>query len=302
MASTSIPPDAGATQLDVTVDYGTLFVVATPIGNRDDLSPRARQTLAGADLIAAEDTRHTGRLLSHFGIETKLLAVHEHNEERRVPELIARLTGGASVALVSDAGTPLVSDPGYRLVVAAHEAGVRVSPVPGPSAVLCALSAAGLPTDRFCFEGFLPAKADARRAVLEALRDEPRTLVFLESVHKIRDSITDLAQTFGADRLAFIGRELTKVYEQCVRDSLGGLAARLGDGTLPAKGEFVVVVAGSGRAGRETASFPDQALLAELVKVMPGKQAAEIVARISGRRRNEVYREMLELKDEESGD
>ena len=164
---------------------GTLFVVATPIGNLEDLTPRARQTLAAVDFVAAEDTRHTGRLLSHFGVKTRLLALHDHNEADRVGEIIKALQSGQSVALVSDAGTPLISDPGYRVVQAAHEAGITVSPIPGPSALTAALSVAGLPTDRFCFEGFLPARQKARRDRLANLRGEPRTMVFYESVHRM---------------------------------------------------------------------------------------------------------------------
>jgi len=202
---------------------GTLFIVATPIGNLEDLAPRARQTLANVDLIAAEDTRRTGRLLSHFGIKTRLYALHDHNEEESAESLVAELANGRSVALVSDAGTPLLSDPGYRLVRAAHRDGVPVSPIPGPSALTTALSVAGLPTDRFCFEGFLPAKAKARRAVLVSLVNEPRTMIFYESVHRIEKTLEDLVSIFGAGRPAFVGRELSKVYEQCVQARLDEL-------------------------------------------------------------------------------
>ena len=176
---------------------GKLFIVATPIGNLEDLTPRARQALAEVDLIAAEDTRHTGRLLSHIGVKTRLLALHDHNEQQVVPKLIVALESGQSVALVSDAGTPLVSDPGYRLVQAAHANDIVVSPIPGPSAVTAALSAAGLPTDRFCFEGFLPAKKAARLSALETLGRETRTLVFFESVHRIAEVLADLCDVFG---------------------------------------------------------------------------------------------------------
>ncbi len=189
----------------------TLFVVATPIGNLDDLSPRARKVLEEADLIAAEDTRHTGRLLSHFGIKSRLLALHEHNEEALVAGLIGKLQEGQNIALVSDAGTPLISDPGFRLLRAAHENGIRVSPVPGPSALLAALSVAGLPIDRFCFEGFLPAKQSARLKRLQKLAQETRTIVCFESVHRIADCLGDLVQTFGTERQAFIGREISKL-------------------------------------------------------------------------------------------
>ena len=276
------------------MESGTLFVVATPIGNRDDLSPRARQILRDVDLIAAEDTRHTGRLLSHFGIKTPQIALHEHNEEQKVGELIGRLGEGTSIALVSDAGTPLVSDPGFRLLDAAHAAGIPVSPVPGPSAVISALSVAGLPTDRFAFEGFLPARPKARRAALAALAAEPRTLVFFESVHKIKAALPDLVAVFGADRMAFIGREISKLHEQCVRAPLGRLSAALEDGQIVAKGEFVLVVAGCpDGAGSERDEVSMRALLAELMAVLPGSQAVDIVSRVTGRRRNEVYNAML---------
>lgn len=279
---------------DNRLESGTLFVVATPIGNRDDLSPRARQILRDVDLIAAEDTRHTGRLLSHFGIKTPQIALHEHNEEQKVGELIGRLAEGVSIALVSDAGTPLVSDPGFRLLDAAHAAGIPVSPVPGPSAVISALSVAGLPTDRFAFEGFLPARQQARRAALAALAAEPRTLVFFESVHKIKAALPDLVATFGAGRMAFIGREISKLHEQCVRAPLGRLSAALDDGEIVAKGEFVLVVAGCPDGpGSERDEVSMRALLAELMAVLPGSQAVDIVARVTGRRRNEVYNAML---------
>ena len=176
---------------------GTLFVVATPIGNLDDLSTRAQRTLRDVDVIAAEDTRHTGRLLSHFAIKTPQIALHEHNEQQVVPALAGRLLDGESVALVSDAGTPLISDPGFRLIDAAHAGNVPVSPIPGPSAVTAALSVAGIGTDRFCFEGFLPAKTEARRARLKALSREPRSLVFFVSVHKVDAVLADLAEAFG---------------------------------------------------------------------------------------------------------
>jgi len=272
---------------------GTLFVVATPIGNRDDLAPRALQILREADLVAAEDTRHTGRLLSHFGVETPLLTLHEHNEAELAAGLIARLTGGENLALVSDAGTPLVSDPGYRLVLAAHQAGVPVSPVPGPSAVIAALSVAGLPTDRFAFEGFPPAKTGARRRALAALSDEPRTLVFLESVHRIGKLLPDLVERFGPDRPAFVGRELTKLHEQCLRGTLGELADALAAGEVPLRGEFVVVVAGSDDPPREPVS-PRRALEL-LLPAVGGRQAVDIVAKLTGVRRNEAYRLMLDL-------
>ena len=276
---------------------GTLFVVATPIGNRADFSPRAKQTLAEATLIAAEDTRHTGRLLSDFGIKTPLKALHEHNETEVVDDVIERLTRGETVALVSDAGTPLISDPGYRLITAAHRAQVNVSPIPGPSAITAALSVAGLPTDRFCFEGFLPAKREARRARLGELREERRSLVFFASVHKIRATLTDLQEAFGEQRSAFMGRELSKLHEQCVSASLADLAQGLEGGRIAEKGEFVLVVSGAPAPSNDDTDGSLLAWLAELSQVMPGRQAVDIVARVSGRRRNAVYKLLLRLKD-----
>ena len=275
---------------------GTLFVVATPIGNRDDLSPRARQSLREVDLIAAEDTRHTGRLLSHFGVKTPQIALHEHNEERVVSDLVERLLAGSSIALVSDAGTPLISDPGYRLLAAAHDAGITVSPLPGPSSLTAALSVAGLPTDRFCFEGFLPAKAVPRQRQLARLAAEPRTLVFLESVHKIGAALPDLAAAFGAERMAFVGRELTKLHEQCVRAPLGELARRIAAGDIVGKGEFVLVVAGAQAPPEDAGDQLMQTLLSELKDALPGRQAVDIVARVTGKRPNDVYQAMLALK------
>ncbi len=276
---------------------GTLFVVATPIGNLEDLSPRTRQTLAEVDLVAAEDTRHTGRLLSHLGVKTRQIALHEHNEVRAVAVVIEQLKHGKSVALVSDAGTPLVSDPGYRLVRAAHENGIKVTPVPGPSAVTAALSICGLPTDRFAFEGFPPAKKAARRKWLQARAADERTLVFFEAVHRIAATLADMVDAFGADREAFLGRELTKLHEQCVVGSLGELLDDVGGGTIASKGEFVVAVRGaSGPAG---SSLEVDRLLAELLQLVPARQAAAIAARITGGRRNALYERILEKADDQ---
>ena len=274
---------------------GTLFVVATPIGNLEDLTPRARQTLARVSLVAAEDTRHTGRLLSHLGLETPLIALHEHNEAQRVGQLIARLCEGEDVALVSDAGTPLVSDPGFRLVQAAHAAGIVVSPVPGPSAVTAALSVAGLPTDRFCFEGFLPAKRAARRARLEDLRNETRTLVFYEAVHRIGDTLGDLCDIFGEQRHGFVGRELTKLHEQCRHDTLGALRAALDSGDITSKGEFVLVVEG-GTPSPASAVDVDRLLLA-LANHLPPKTAAKLAAEITGEKANTLYDRLLAARN-----
>ncbi|MDJ0699681.1 MAG: 16S rRNA (cytidine(1402)-2'-O)-methyltransferase [Woeseiaceae bacterium] len=273
---------------------GTLYVVATPIGNLDDLTLRARQTLADVDIIAAEDTRHTGRLLMHIGVKKPLFALHDYNESEAAAALVKRLEEGASVALVSDAGTPLVSDPGYRLVSRAHEHGIRVSPVPGPSAVTAALSAAGLPTDRFCFEGFLPSRRKARCDVLRALIKETRTMVFYESVHRVAESLADMAAILGDGRAAFLGRELTKLHEQCISGSISELAEAAGDGRIPGKGEFVIIVAGSDE--ESDAAIDAGLLLDELAAVLPPKQAAAITAKVTGGKRNELYQALLDKK------
>lgn len=275
---------------------GKLFIVATPIGNLEDLTPRARQTLAEVDLIAAEDTRHTGRLLSHIGVKTRLLALHDHNEEQVVSKLVAALQSGESIALVSDAGTPLVSDPGYRLVQAAHAGGIVVSPIPGPSAVTAALCVAGLPTDRFCFEGFLPAKKAARRHALETLSRETRTLVFYESVHRIADVLADLCDAFGCERAAFVGRELTKMYEQCVQDTLGSLRDKIADGSIVGKGEFVIVVAGSDASAESTLEI--DRLLQALAAELSAKDAARVAAEATGLKRNDLYKRLLSIRNE----
>ncbi len=268
--------------------HGTLYVVATPIGNLDDLSPRARAVLAKADVIAAEDTRHTRGLLSSISAESRLIAYHEHNEQQRVPELLERLAEGASVALVSDAGTPLISDPGWRLVHAAQDAGANIVPVPGPCAAVVALSAAGLPTDRFVFEGFLPRRDGPRDERLAELARERRTLVFYEAVHRVAATLAALVAAFGGERRAAIARELTKVHEQISVGTLAELAARL-DADIPLLGEFVLVVAGDTsekRADLDAARRVYELLAAE---VEPGT-ALKLTAAITSVARNDLYR------------
>ncbi len=267
---------------------GQLFVVATPIGNLEDLSARARRVLAEVAVIAAEDTRRTRQLLSSFQCDTPLIAVHEHNEAERVPVLCERLAAGEDVALVSDAGTPLISDPGYALVQACRRRGIRVVPVPGPSALLAALQASGLPTDRFAFEGFLPRKAGQRRERLAALAAEPRTLVFFESVHRIAATVADLATSFGAERPATLARELTKMHESVVSDSLGGLAAALRAGTIVERGEFVLVVAGN--VEEQSGGLAEaRRVYALLIEALPADAALKLTARITGVKRNALY-------------
>ncbi|MEX2496714.1 MAG: 16S rRNA (cytidine(1402)-2'-O)-methyltransferase [Woeseia sp.] len=280
----------------MTLIKGTLFVVATPIGNLDDLSPRARQILSEVDVVAAEDTRRTGRLLSHFGIIARQFALHEHNEKEVMQSLIAELEKGLSVALVSDAGTPLLSDPGYQLVRKAHSCNIPVSPVPGPSAAIAALSAAGLPTDACCFEGFLPSRQKARCDRLDALRQESRTMIFYESVHRIRAALADMAAVFGPTREAFVGREMTKLHEQCVAATLADLQVMLKDGRVSAKGEFVIVVAGCRTRRTDASEVAVERLLSELAAHLPGKKAVEITAAVTGHSRNSLYKRMLEMR------
>lgn len=283
---------------------GELRVVATPIGNLADLSPRAREALATADVIAAEDTRHSAQLLRYLGLERPLVSLHEHNEAARIPALIARLQAGENVALVSDAGTPLLSDPGAGLVGAAVAAGLRVTPLPGASALLAALCVAGLPAERFSFEGFLPAKTMARRQALEALANDARTLVFYEAPHRIVDTLSDALGAFGADRQAVVARELTKLHETVYRGSLGELAAMAPKEPNLARGEIVLLVQGHRPvAGGEV--LPVEALrwLRILLPHLAPSRAAAVVAEGLGLRRQAVYTLALSLSaPEDSGD
>ena len=281
---------------------GTLWIVATPIGNLEDFSARAQRILGEVDLVLCEDTRHSGRLLAGFGLRARLASLHEHNEERETPGLIARLEAGESIALVSDAGTPLLSDPGFRLVRAAAAAGLTVSPVPGPSAILAALSVAGLPTDRFAFEGFLPAKTAARRARLEALALEPRTLVLFEAGNRLLALLTDAADMLGPERAAVVARELTKLHESLYRGSLGELAAALQHDPDARRGEVVVVIEGSPQA---VAAEGDEALLARLLPALleelPPSRAVKVAARLSGVPRRRAYELALRLGHGDDG-
>ena len=267
---------------------GTLYVVATPIGNLGDLSPRALDALRAVAAICAEDTRHTRQLLAHYGIEKPLLALHEHNEGEVAGRLVARLAAGESLALVSDAGTPLVSDPGFRLVRAARGAGIKVSPLPGPCAFIAALSVAGLPSDRFAFEGFLPAKAGARRERLARLAGEVRTLAFYESAHRIEDSLADMATAFGADRPAVLARELTKLFETVLDGTLGELRERVAADSNQRKGEFVVLVQGVGEDA-DARIAEGRRLYAKLGEHLPPSTAARLAAELSGAPRKALY-------------
>ena len=268
---------------------GRLQVVATPIGNMSDISARARHALEGADAVAAEDTRRSGALLQALGIARPLLSLHAHNETQRVPEILARLAAGETIALVSDAGTPLLSDPGYELVRAAADAGMEIESVPGPCAVTAALAVAGLPVSRFCFEGFLPARERERRAHLASLADEARTLVFFEAPHRIAATLADLAAELGGDRRAVVARELTKAHETLYRGSLAELAQRAASEDNFRRGEITLVVAGSTR----TASGVDTALLRRAVdllsKELAPSRAAALAAQLTGATRAEAY-------------
>jgi 16S rRNA (cytidine1402-2'-O)-methyltransferase len=267
---------------------GTLYVVATPIGHLADFSPRAQQTLRAVAAICAEDTRHTRPLLAHYGIDTPLLALHEHNEAGIAERIVARLQAGESLALVSDAGTPLISDPGFRLVAAARAAGVKVSPIPGPCALIAALSVAGLPSDRFAFEGFLPAKASARRERLQRLASEPRTLLFYESSHRIEDTLADAVAAFGPQRPAALARELSKLFETVLDGSLAALQARVAADPDQRKGEFVLLIQGAGEdASAKLAE--GRRVYATLIEHLPPSTAAKLAAEITGASRKDLY-------------
>ena len=267
---------------------GTLHVVATPIGNLGDLSPRAQAVLRDVAAICAEDTRRSGQLLAHFGISTPLLALHEHNEEAIAQRVVARLLAGDSLALVSDAGTPLVSDPGYRLVRAARAAGVRVSPVPGACAAIAALSVAGLARDRVAFEGFLPARASARRERLRQLAAETRTLVFYESSHRIVETLEDMAATFGGDRPAVLARELTKLFETVLDGGVSELLTAVQADDNQRKGEFVLVVQGAGEDA-DARLAEGRRVYALLSAQLPPSSAARLAAEITGAPRKALY-------------
>tara|TARA_Y100001951_G_scaffold71658_1_gene58556 strand:+ start:2281 stop:3144 length:864 start_codon:yes stop_codon:yes gene_type:complete len=282
---------------DANSGVGTLYVVATPIGNLEDISARALRVLREVSLIAAEDTRHSSRLLAHFGIQTPLAACHEHNEREEGGRFIGRLLAGEGVALISDAGTPLISDPGYHLVRQARAAGVAVVPVPGACALIAALSAAGLPSDRFIFEGFLPAKAVARRARLEALKEEPRTLIFYEAPHRILESLGDFQEVFGGDRMAVLGRELTKTFETLKGLPLSELCAWVEADSNQQRGECVVLVEGWHPRQDESAVNAEALRVLDLLLAeMPLKRAAAIAADITGLRKNLLYQAALERK------
>ncbi len=272
---------------------GTLYIVATPIGNLADLSERAIEILKQVDIIAAEDTRHSKTLLERFVVTTKTIAYHEHNEEKVTPQLVQQLLEGQSIALISDAGTPLINDPGYKLVSAAHDNKIQVVPIPGPSAIITALSASGIATNKFIFEGYLPPKKEARKTRLNELKNETRTLVFYEAPHRIMESVKIMQSILGEERRVTLARELTKQFEQIVRDSLKEINNKLENEEIKHKGEFVVIVEGA-----KDVSVSDEEVLRInhiLSEKLSPKDAAALTARITGRKKNEVY--ALSLKN-----
>lgn len=274
---------------------GILYVVATPIGNLEDLSARAASTLSSVAVVAAEDTRHSGRLLSHLGIQTELISCHEHNEAKRIPELLQRLQAGEDVALISDAGTPLISDPGYRLVAEAAATGIRVCPVPGSSAVMAALSVAGLPTDEFLFAGFLPTTTKRRAEKLAELAGARSTLVLFESVHRISECLHALVEAFGPDRQAVAARELTKLHETIYRGTLAEVLQQVDSAAGATKGEYTLVISGAAE------ELPETAELDRVLEVMLGylgvRQAADAAAKLLGVRKNKAYKRALQLRE-----
>jgi len=275
---------------------GVLYVVATPIGNLSDMSQRAVEVLNTVDRIAAEDTRRTGRLLQHYAIQTPMVALHEHNERELAPGLVKQIGEGQTLALVSDAGTPLISDPGYRMVRLAREAGVNIIPVPGPSALIAALSASGLPTDHFVFEGFLPSRQTARKARLEALRSEPRTLVFYEASHRIVDCLKDMLVVYGVERRAVLARELTKQFETIRDGTLQELVRWISDDPNQQKGEFVVIVEGEQANEAHAVDAEAERILNLLLDELPIKTAAKLAARITGVNKRALYDRALQIK------
>lgn len=277
---------------------GTLYVVATPIGNLQDITLRALETLKSADLVAAEDTRHTAGLLSHFGLHKKMLALHEHNERQAGEKILQALQSGQNVALVSDAGTPGISDPGAVLVDMAHAAGFRVVPLPGPCAAAAALSAGGLTQPHFLFYGFLPATGAQRRKAIESLREVAATLVFYEAPHRILDCVADLAQALGPARGLVVARELTKTFETIHRTTLGEAGAWLHEDANRQRGEFVLLV--EGHAPQAAAEVDAEALrvLQLLLNELPLKQAVKLATDITGAKKNALYQHALELKAE----
>lgn len=273
-----------------------LYIVATPIGNLADISQRAIEVLANVDLIAAEDTRHSRHLLQQYNIRTATQSYHEHNEEQQTPKLIDKLLSGINIALISDAGTPLMSDPGYRLVRAAHEAGIKVIPLPGPCAAITALSASGLPTDRYCFYGFPPVKSVARKQFYVSLNKIDSSLVFYESSHRVQSSLGDMVEAFGGEREAVLARELTKTFETIRKSTLAELSAWVSDSEQQRKGEFVLIVAGYPGEKGASSTVEVSRLLQILLEELPLSTASQLAAKITGMKKNQVYKMALEIQ------
>lgn len=274
---------------------GVLYIVATPIGHLDDISARARQVLASVDLILAEDTRHSKKLLQALAVSTPMRAYHDFNEREAASAIVESLLAGQQIAVISDAGTPLISDPGYHLVSLCHQSGVQVVPIPGPSALICALSAAGLPTTRFIFEGFVPERRSARQTCFAALKSEARTLVFYEAPHRIMDFLVDAGTVFGGQRRMTIARELTKKFETIVTGTIAELSAILQQDEQQRRGEFVVLIEGEHSAANADDNEAKR-VLAILLASVGVKQAAVMAAEITGRRKNELYQWALEMQ------
>lgn len=274
----------------------TLYIVATPIGNLDDITLRAIDTLKRVDLIAAEDTRHSGLLLQHLGIKARLYSLHDHNEQEKAQVLIEKLQAGISIALISDAGTPLINDPGYHLVKACRENGIKVVPIPGACAAIAALSVAGLPSDKFIYEGFLPAKSKARQDSLASLITEPRTMIFYESTHRLLETLKDMQTIFGADKQIVLAKELTKTWETIVSFPVNELIDWLNQDASRQKGEFVLIVAGYIESNKD---IDPKAIntLKLLQKELPLKKAAAITAEIYGLKKNQLYQIGLNLEE-----
>ncbi|HAK51778.1 MAG TPA: 16S rRNA (cytidine(1402)-2'-O)-methyltransferase [Gammaproteobacteria bacterium] len=277
-------------------EQGRLYVVATPIGNLEDITTRARRILSSVSYIAAEDTRHTGSLLQHLGVDTPTRSYHDHNEAQVTQKIIADIRKGADIAIVSDAGTPQISDPGFRLVEQAFAGGIEVIPVPGASALSAALSVSGVATSRFVFEGFLPSKKGQRLKALHLIANEPRSMVFYEAPHRILRMLEDMVETLGSDRKITIFRELTKIHEQIFLGSIGAATQALEDGSIPSKGEFVVIVEGNQKEGA-LADMESEHVMRELIRELPASKAAEIGARLTGEPRKRLYQVALRLKN-----
>lgn len=277
-----------------------LYVVATPIGNLQDLSERAIEILSTVDLIACEDTRHTQKLLQHLGLRKPLLSLHDHNERDRIEQITSQIQGGRSIALVSDAGTPLISDPGYVLVQALRQAAIKVTPIPGPSAIISALSVAGLPTNRFLFEGFMPHKSSGRRERLEAVAGETATLVFYESKHRLLETLSLMEEILG-ERDAVVAREITKTFEQFFTGSLAEIRQQIMSSADHQKGEFVVMVCGATEL-KTAADLSTDKLFKRLLEELPPKKAAAIVAEFSGENKKELYKRALVLTGKQTSE